>query len=67
MKKTIEEYAIELVASGAESTAEDDMNEDGAIAEANHEEACDLAIRIAHAIRAKPHMVLALVGPVIEP
>lgn len=58
---TIEEYAIDLVAVGAESVAEDDLNEDGEIADADHQQACDLAIKIAHAIRANPAAVLALV------
>lgn len=52
--KSVEEYAADLVADGAESHAEDDMNEDGAIAEENHEAACDLAISIAMAVRRDP-------------
>jgi hypothetical protein len=48
--KTIDEYAIELVTDGAESVAEDDLNEDEDIAEDEHEEACVLAIEMAHAI-----------------
>ena len=59
--KTVEEYAIELVADGAESTAEDDLNEDGEIADEDHEAACDLALRICAAIRKHPAEVLALV------
>jgi hypothetical protein len=59
--KTIEEYAIALVVDGAESHAEDDLNEDGEIEPDHHLEACDLAIRIAHAIRDNPAVVLALV------
>ena len=60
--KTIEEYAIDLLVSGAESHAEDDLNEDEEVADADHDEACGLAIDIAHAIRANPDVVLALVG-----
>jgi hypothetical protein len=58
--KTIDEYAIDLVCSGAESTAEDDLNEEEEIADADHQAACDLAIEIAHAIRANPQVVLEL-------
>lgn len=64
--KTIEEYAIDLVAGAAESTAEDDLNEDGEVADDDHQDACDLAIRIARAIRTNPEAVLALVGPISE-
>ncbi len=59
---TVEEYAIDLVCTGAEHVAEDDVNEDGDIADEHHHKACDLAIAIAHAIRANPDAVLALVG-----
>jgi hypothetical protein len=59
--KSIQEYAIELVAYGAESFAEDDLNEDGEVADDDHGAACDLAIKIAHAIKANPAAVLALV------
>jgi hypothetical protein len=58
--KTIEEYAIDLVCDGAESTAEDDLNEDEDIADADHRAACDLAVDIAHAIREHPDVVLEL-------
>lgn len=58
--KTIEEYAIDLVADGATSHAEDDTNEDGEIADEDHEAACDMAIRIAYAIQANPKIILAL-------
>lgn len=58
--KTIEEYAIELVADGAISLAEDDMNEEDEIADGDHQEACRLAEKIARAIRANPADVLAL-------
>lgn len=60
--KTIEEYAIDLAVDAIVSTAEDDMNEDGAIADHDHDEACSLAIRIAYAIRENPTAVLALVA-----
>lgn len=46
-----EEYAIQLIIDGAASTAEDDLNEDGAIADNQHQEACDLALAIVRAIR----------------
>jgi len=59
---TVEQYAIKLVCDGAESTAEDDLNEDGAIADADHGAACDLALEIARAIRDDPRAVLNLVG-----
>lgn len=58
----IEKYAVELVADGAESTAEDDLNEDGKLSDIHHEEACGLAVDIATAIRNNPAAVLALVG-----
>lgn len=64
--KTIEEYAIELVADGAESLAEDDMNEDGDIAEEDHDAAMDLALRIARGIRANPAAALALAVPEVD-
>lgn len=58
--KTIEEYAIELVADGAISFAEDDLNENEDIADGDHQAACVLAEKIARAIRANPAEVLAL-------
>jgi hypothetical protein len=61
-EKTIEEYAVDLVVDGATSFAEDDMNEDGEIADENHRAACDLAEEMARAIRDNPQAVLALVG-----
>jgi hypothetical protein len=57
---TIEEYAIDLVCVGAEHVAEDDLNEDEQIADADHQAACDLAIDIAHAIRDNPQVALEL-------
>lgn len=59
--KTIEEYAIQLVADGAESFAEDDLNENEDIANGDHQAACDLALKIVRAIKANPQAVLALV------
>lgn len=58
---TVAQYAINLVCDGAESTAEDDLNEDGAIADEQHGAACDLAASIAKAIRRNPQVVLELV------
>jgi hypothetical protein len=57
--KTIEEYAIDLVVDGARSVAEDDLNEDGEIADGDHEAACDLALDIARAIGEHSAEVLA--------
>lgn len=59
--KSIQEYAIDLVADGAESTIEDDLNELGDIAEDDHQAACDLAMDVVRAIRDNPSVVLALV------
>jgi hypothetical protein len=59
---TIEEYAIKLAAEGVESIAENDENDENLIAVDDHDEACDLAIRIARAIRDHPDAVLALVS-----
>ncbi|MEV0214398.1 hypothetical protein [Micromonospora sp. NPDC050695] len=58
---TIEEYAVQLVADGAESYAEDDTNENEDIADEDLRPAIKLAVKIAHAIRANPQAVLALV------
>jgi hypothetical protein len=57
---TIEEYALDLVADGAESTVEDDMNEDGDIADADHQAALKLALAVVRGIRANPDAILAL-------
>jgi hypothetical protein len=57
---TVEEYAIELVADGAESTVEDDLNEDGDLSEEDHKEACYLAMAIVQAIRVNPQVIIAL-------
>lgn len=58
--KAIEEYAIKLVVAGAIDHAEDDLNENGDIADPDHGEACVLALNIAAAIRANPAVVLDL-------
>ncbi len=48
----INDYALNLIANGGESTAEDDMDEDGVFEdEYDHEKACDLACAIADVIR----------------
>lgn len=60
---SIQEYALALVADGAEGTAEDDLNEDGDIAEDEHEAAVELAMAIIRGIRAYPRSVLALAIP----
>jgi hypothetical protein len=57
--KTIEQYAAELVADGAESHAEDDLNEDGEVNEPDHLAACALALDIVRAIRARPDELIA--------
>lgn len=56
----VEAYALDMVADGARSTVEDDMNEDGAVDEEEHEAACDLAMAIVRAIRTDPDTILAL-------
>jgi hypothetical protein len=56
--KTIEEYAIDLAAGAIEGIAEDDLNEDGEVADQDHPAACDLAIAIARAVAAYPAEVL---------
>jgi hypothetical protein len=60
--KTIDQYAIDLIVKGTQHLAEDDLNEEGEIAEENHRAACDLALRIADAIAANPKAVFALVA-----
>jgi hypothetical protein len=62
MAKTIEEYAVALVAEGAESYAEDDTDENGELASTDDlRAAIRLACDIAHAIRDNPAAALALV------
>lgn len=58
--KTIDEYALDLVADGAQSIVEDDMNENEEIADADHEAARQRAYQIIDAIRAFPLIVLGL-------
>lgn len=56
----IEKYAIKLVAEGAESTAEDDMDEDGVFAsEDEWRGAGDLGVKMARAINNNPEAFLA--------
>jgi hypothetical protein len=52
--KTVEEYAVELVVAGARHVAEDDLNEDGDVADEDHGPACDLALNMARAIEQNP-------------
>lgn len=59
---TVEEYAIDLVVEGADHVATDDTNEAGKIEDDKHQEACNLALEIARAIKDNPQVVLALVG-----
>lgn len=55
----IEKYAVDLVGSGAESIAEDDMDEDGVFEdEADSQAAADLAVDMAQAIRGNPDSFL---------
>lgn len=58
---TVEQYAVDLVAGGAESHAEDDTDEDGHFDDpADHEAAVALAINIAHALKADPDRAVRL-------
>lgn len=59
-KQTVEEYAIDLVTYGAESVAEDDLNEDDKIANKDHEAAVRLALDMVDAIRANPQVLIEL-------
>jgi hypothetical protein len=63
---TIEQYALDMVLNGAESTVEDDMNEDGEIGEEDHEAACDLGYRIIKVIRANRDVVLGWAGELAD-
>jgi hypothetical protein len=56
----VEQYAIEVVADGAESHREDDLNEDGKLDDAKHAEAIKLAGTIVKAIRANGRAILDL-------
>lgn len=58
----IEQYAIGLVADGAESHAEDDLDEDGKLSEGDHTAATDLALNLAKIIRDHPEIVLRELG-----
>lgn len=61
MLTRVEEYAIKLVADGIESTAEDDLDEDGfftLVEKSGHEKAVELALNLAAAIRSHPRAVL---------
>lgn len=55
----IEKYAVDLVASGAESLAEDDLDEDGVFAdEADWRKAADLGVAMARVIKNSPRSFL---------
>lgn len=56
----IEEYALDMVADGAEGLIEDDLNESGEISEEDHPAAVALGMAIVRAIRANPDAILAL-------
>lgn len=55
----IEDYAIGCVADGGESTAEDDLNEDGALPETDWLTASSLGVRMARAIKDNRESFLA--------
>ncbi|WP_433730776.1 hypothetical protein ACQP2Y_20985 [Actinoplanes sp. CA-051413] len=56
----IEKYAVNLVGEGAESVAEDDMDEDGVFADENDwRTASDLGVKMARAIKDNPDGFLA--------
>lgn len=63
----IEEFAVWLIATGAEDAATDDLNEgadplserDEPLGDDEHEQACDLAGVIARAISANPAAFIA--------
>jgi len=65
--KTVEEYAVDLVCDGAESHAEDDIDEDGELTALEHEVAVDLAMRIIRALRAHPEALVRWAGGVDLP
>lgn len=54
-----ERYAIQMVADGAESHAEDDLNEDGALSDAEHDEAMTLGCSMARVIADNPEAFMA--------
>ncbi|GLY08295.1 hypothetical protein [Actinoplanes sp. NBRC 101535] len=55
----VETYALKAVLSGAEGTLEDDLNEDGAVTDTQHEQAVDLGYALLHAIRDHADLLLA--------
>jgi len=46
-----EQYALQMVLSGAESVIEDDLNENGELSDEQHERACEFGYTLLHAIR----------------
>jgi len=46
-----EQYALQMVLSGAESVIEDDLNENGELSDEQHERACEFGYALLHAIR----------------
>ncbi len=59
----VEQYAVRMVTEGAESRAEDDLDEDGVFpAEADHTAACDMAVNLAKIIRDRPEVLLRELG-----
>lgn len=52
-QQRIERYVWEMILDGAESTIEDDQNEDGELSEAEHREAYDLAMSIVRGFKAQ--------------
>jgi hypothetical protein len=46
-----EDYALQMVLSGAESVIEDDLNEDGELDDEQHTRACEFGYALLHAIR----------------
>lgn len=58
--KTVEEYAIGMVAAGAESVIEDDLNEDDEVTEDDHKLAIKLAYGMVEAIRDHPGVLIAM-------
>lgn len=54
----IEEYAVYNVGVGARSYAEDDINEEGELSDANHRIARELELKMARAINSNPESFL---------
>jgi hypothetical protein len=46
-----EDYAFQMVLSGAESFIEDDLNEDGELSDEQHERSCEFGYALLRAIR----------------